>query len=175
MRPENLRIKPKNKNNTRYSKLNPKSKKSIVFSEPCVSDLAPTDRHPHVLDKFRTFRIQNWVFDEISKWFCMVLRGEAKKYSFETKKLEHRPNIERNTPKILRFLVEKIYLRSFSKQNHAESSRNFVKNSVLDPKCAKFDQKSWFGHVRTCPGGQVLTANQRKYFYFFRFYTFLFL
>ena len=47
-------------------------------------------------------------------------------------------------------------------------------------------QKSWFGHVRTCksrdlvmsgpaktcPGGQVLTANQRKYFYFFRNYTF---
>ena len=57
-------------------------------------------------------------------------------------------------------------------------------------------EKSWFGHVRTCPGGQVLTskqrnfffwdftpfhflwqvltANQRKYFYFFRFYTFPF-
>ena len=31
---------------------------------------------------------------------------------------------------------------SFSTQNHAESSRNFVKNSVLDPKHVKFDQNS---------------------------------
>ena len=31
---------------------------------------------------------------------------------------------------------------SFSTQNHAESSRNFVKNSVLEPKHAKLDQKS---------------------------------
>ena len=74
---------------------------------------------------------------------------------------------------------------SFSKQNHAESSRNFVKSPILNPKHAKFDEKSWFGHVRTCksrdvvmsgppktcPGGQVLTANQRKYFYFVRNYT----
>ena len=30
------------------------------------------------------------------------------------------------------------------------------------------------GPAKTCPGGQVLTANQRKYFYFFRFYTFPF-
>ena len=27
--------------------------------------------------------------------------------------------------------------------------------------------KSWFGHVRTCPRGQVLTSKQRKYFFFF--------
>ena len=27
------------------------------------------------------------------------------------------------------------------------------------------------GPAKTCPGGQVLTANQRKYFYFFRNYT----
>ena len=30
------------------------------------------------------------------------------------------------------------------------------------------------GPAKTCPGGQVLTANQRKYFYFFRNYTFPF-
>ena len=30
------------------------------------------------------------------------------------------------------------------------------------------------GPAKTCPGGQVLTANQRKYFQFFRFYTFPF-
>ena len=35
-------------------------------------------------------------------------------------------------------------------------------------------EKLWFGHVRTCPRGQVLTSKQRKYFYFFRFYTFPF-
>ena len=51
---------------------------------------------------------------------------------------------------ILCFLLEKTCFLSFSKQNHAESSRNFVKNSVLDPKTAKLNQKSWFGHVRTC-------------------------
>mgnify|MGYP003315669372 CR=1 FL=1 len=39
---------------------------------------------------------------------------------------------------------------SFSSKNHAESSRNFVKNLILNPKRAKLDQKSWFGHVRTC-------------------------
>ena len=60
----------------------------------------------------------------------------------------------------------------FSNKNHAESSINFVKNLILHPKRAKFDQKSWCGHVRTCPGGQILTANQRKYFYFSRNYTF---
>ena len=31
------------------------------------------------------------------------------------------------------------------------------------------------GPAKTCPGGQVLTANQRKYFHFFRLYTFPFL
>ena len=39
---------------------------------------------------------------------------------------------------------------SFSGKNDAESSINFVKIPFLDPKCAKLDQKSWFGHVRTC-------------------------
>ena len=97
----------------------------------------------------------------------------------------------------LGFLVSKPCFLSFSTRNHAESSRNSVKKSALNPKHAKLDQKSWFGHVRTwkvviwscpdlkmscpdlrsrksdmsgpaktCPGGQVLTANQRKYFYF---------
>ena len=41
---------------------------------------------------------------------------------------------------------------SFSSKNHAESFRNFVKNLVLDPKRAKSDQNSDFGHVRTCQG-----------------------
>ena len=34
-----------------------------------------------------TFRIPNWLFDEISKWFCMVLPGEAEKHVFSTKNL----------------------------------------------------------------------------------------
>ena len=50
---------------------------------------------------------------------------------------------------ILKFWVEKTLFLSFSKQNHAESSRNLIKNSVLHPKCAKLNQRSWFGHVRT--------------------------
>ena len=32
-----------------------------------------------LLVQFRTFRIQNLIVEEISKWFCMVLRGEAQK------------------------------------------------------------------------------------------------
>ena len=39
---------------------------------------------------------------------------------------------------------------SFSKQNHAESSRNCINKKNLKPKHAKLHQKSWFGHVRTC-------------------------
>ena len=63
---------------------------------------------------------------------------------------------------------------SFSRQNDAESLWNFVKNLILNPKRVKLDQKSEIGHARTCPGGQVLTSKQRKYFYFLRFYTFPF-
>ena len=62
--------------------------------------------------------------------------------------------------------VNKICFFSFSNKNHAESSIDFVKIPFLDPKRAKLDQNSDFGHVRTCPGGQVLTANQRRYLFF---------
>ena len=34
---------------------------------------------------------------------------------------------------------------SSSRQNHAESFRNLIKKSVLDPKCANLDQKSEHG------------------------------
>ena len=40
--------------------------------------------------QFRTPRVQNWLFDEISRWFCMVLHGEAQKtqlWDQKTKKL----------------------------------------------------------------------------------------
>ena len=67
---------------------------------------------------------------------------------------------------ILRFLINIKSFLSFSNKNHAESSMNFVKIPFLDPKHAKLEQTSDFGHVRTCPGGQVLTADQRKYSYF---------
>ena len=66
---------------------------------------------------------------------------------------------------------------SFSTQSHAESSRNFVYNQVLDPKCAKLDQNSDFGHVRTC---QDLSRRTNTYckpaeiLLFCRFYTFPF-
>ena len=47
---------------------------------------------------------------------------------------------------------------------------------ILYPKHVKFDQKSWFGHVRTCPD---LSRRTSTYFkpaeiLFFRFYTFPF-
>ena len=46
-------------------------------------------------------------------------------------------------------LVSKLCFLSFSTQDHVESSRNFVKNSVLEPKRAKLNQNSDFEHVRT--------------------------
>ena len=46
---------------------------------------------------------------------------------------------------------------SFSRQNHAESFRNLIKKSVLDPKCAKLDQKSEHGGK----------AFGKSFFYFF--------
>ena len=75
-----------------------------------------------VLIQFCIFRVKNWVSDGISKWFCIVLPGEAEKHVFF----------------------------SFSTQNHTESSITFVKKSVFNPQRAKFDQNSDFGHVRTC-------------------------
>ena len=56
---------------------------------------------------------------------------------------------------ILRFLVKIMWFLSFSSKNDAESLWNFVKIPFLDPKRAKLDQKFWFGHVRTCPGGPI--------------------
>ena len=38
---------------------------------------------------------------------------------------------------------------SFSTQNHVESFMNLINKSVLDPKRARLNQNSDFGHVRT--------------------------
>ena len=60
-------------------------------------------------------------------------------------------------------------------QNHLEIS--LKEKSVLDPKHAKLDQKSDFGHVRTpqtSPGGQVLVSKASFCLYFLRNYTFPF-
>ena len=35
-----------------------------------------------LLVQFRTFRVHNWVFDEIYKWFCMVFVGETQNTNF---------------------------------------------------------------------------------------------
>ena len=40
--------------------------------------------------------------------------------------------------------MEKQCFLDSSKQNHAEPSWNYLKKPVLDPKCAKLDQKSGF-------------------------------
>ena len=63
---------------------------------------------------------------------------------------------------ILRFLVSKPCFFSFSTQSHAESSKKFVENSVLDPKHAKLDQNSDFGHVRTYSWLHKLRNTQGK-------------
>ena len=50
---------------------------------------------------------------------------------------------------ILRFLVKITCFLSFSNKNDAESLCHFVKNLFLNPKHAKLNQNSDFGHVRT--------------------------
>ena len=63
---------------------------------------------------------------------------------------------------ILRFWVKTPWFLSFSNKSHAEPSINFVKNSVLNPKCAKLDQTSDFGHVRTYSWLHKLRNTQGK-------------
>ena len=44
-------------------------------------------------------RVQRWVFDEISRWFCMVLHGEAQKNTVlrqKHKKIKHPRNTSKN-------------------------------------------------------------------------------
>ena len=68
---------------------------------------------------------------------------------------------------------------SFSGKNDAESSINFVKILCLDPKCAKLNQNSDFGHVRTCQDLSRRTSTYCKpaemFLFFFRNCTFPFL
>ena len=56
-----------------------------------------------LLVQFRLFRIQNWVFDKISRWFCMVLRGEAQKTVLPPKNLEIRPKTKSTTKNIQQY------------------------------------------------------------------------
>ena len=49
-----------------------------------------------------------------------------------------------------------------SVQNHAESFGNNIKNLVLDPKRAKFNKNSDFGHVRTYSWLHKLRNTQGK-------------
>ena len=50
------------------------------------------------------------------------------------------------------FLVSKNMFLSFSTQNHAELFQNYLRNSFLNPKHVKLDEKSELGHVQSCPG-----------------------
>ena len=51
---------------------------------------------------------------------------------------------------------------SSSTQNHAESFRNYLKKSVLDPKRAKLNYNSDFSHVRTYSWLHQLRNTQGK-------------
>ena len=64
---------------------------------------------------------------------------------------------------ILRFLIKITWFFSFSSKNDAESLCHFVKIPFLDLKRAKLDQKSWFGHVRTCQ--DLFSYINLSYFY----------
>ena len=87
-----------------------------------------------VLVQFRTFRVQSWLFDEISQWFCMVLRWG----------------------------VQKTMFLDSSMQNHVEPLWDYLKKSVLEPKHATFNQNSDFGHVRTYSWLHKLRNTQGK-------------
>ena len=110
---------------------------------------------------FRTFRIQNLFFEVISYSF-----GTGVPF-FGQKTQEHVKTIKkcvcffgfRQTLRL--FGLKAVFLFSFSMQNHAESFRNFVNNSVLDLKRAKLDQKSPFG----VSGGQGFPPKIPPLFY----------
>ena len=53
------------------------------------------------------------------------------------------------------FSMEKQCFWDSSIQNHAESSGNYLKKSVLDPKHAKLDQQPEHGHVHHAPEAQI--------------------
>ena len=59
-------------------------------------------------------------------------------------------------------MVSKPCFSSFSTQNHTESFINSVKIQFLDPKRAKLDQNSDFGHVRTYSWLHKLRNTQGK-------------
>ena len=62
----------------------------------------------------------------------------------------------------IRFFRKNNVFFSFSGKGHAESSINFVKITFLDPKRAKLDQNSDFGHVRTYSWLHKLRNTQGK-------------
>ena len=62
-----------------------KREKPALLTRTCPPGLAlagPDMTEVRVLVKFCTFRIKKWLFEEISKCFCMVLRGEGQKTRF---------------------------------------------------------------------------------------------
>ena len=87
---------------------------------PAAGDRNQTSEN-RLLVKFRTFRIQTWLVEVISGSFCMVLRGEAQKTTV---------------------------LRQKTKNQTPTNWK--LDQQILNPKHAKFVQKSEIGHVRTC-------------------------
>ena len=63
---------------------------------------------------------------------------------------------------MLRFLIKITWFLSFSNKNDAESFRNFIKNQILNPKHAKFNQNSSFGHLRAVGGGRRAVGGRRR-------------
>ena len=61
-----------------------------MFSLACFSTygskVVPDMIEVRLLVQFRTVRIQNLVLEAISRWFCMVLRGEAQNWLLVSKR-----------------------------------------------------------------------------------------
>ena len=69
--------------------LKKEKQKPALLTRTCPPGLVlagPDMSKSRLLVQFRTFRVQNKVFDEISKWFCMVFAGEAQKTRYFDKK-----------------------------------------------------------------------------------------
>ena len=142
-----------------------------------------------LLVQFGTFRVQNKVFDEISRWFCMVLSGEAEKHVFRPKALigadknflemfwycwvqarfSHKTYYFQFKKPALRFLDEKPCIIMLLKwRNHFG-----IRNVRIHMKSRDLDMS---GPAKASPRGQVLVnkAVVTLFLFFFRYYTFPF-
>ena len=120
----------------------------LGVSEFMESRVGPNMTEVRVLVQFRMFRVQHWLFEVISKWFCMVLRrGVQKAWLFNWKTM----------------------FFEFLGANPCRTIMKLHQNLVLDPKRARLDQNSDFGHVWTyfCQSRRTSPCQQSRFLFLF--------